>query len=1092
MINEKMLKKLSQLQKKKSNELNYSKCSKHQKYLSKICITCKMDICPECEKDHAHHYMIKQEEIKPEEEEIKTLEFGIQNYISDSTELLNEIRRWQKDIHDKILLFESNMKNNLILNSIDFINTFRHHNISLNSTIKFRKIYSWIIEPDVKSKNNKVLSFLNEDNYISKQKNVFESNNNYNLNYNLNYEYNDYLEMKHLLKEINILKDNYIKKNTKILKYLIKKYTDNSKISTNQKLNIKQKRSILRGRNIQEGINRINIENRFNKSYDNFNSKNNKLNRTYTPKSMNGERNSSGVLSNGSLNEAIYSKKSSNLKSQANSNILRLNLNNINSNSNNSKHVRYHSSRIMNPKKFNTNSTNSDFSFNSPISHTNQNNNYVKSFSEIDKNKNIVYSKKGKTYVRKKQKVSNQNNKIMFNKGNLNSFVQIENSIDNKLSESKKSILNKSDTKIGHNISPSKFKNLDLSQPKINNIINIPISFSNNSNNNEIKKALFDKLMNINLNDFNNKNDYNIKILKPFKNEFFKIGKDKKLYLGLDLGNVETKIGIIKNYNEIQLMCFSDNKYSIPTMVSFNDNQVHIGSKTENLMVNDPSQTIFNIMKIFGHDYDEIINNSNKTHLLWPFKLYRDKYNKPYIIIKEKEEQKEKEKDKIYYFEDILVLFLKKLFNLVFQKITLENKSDDIEREKQPLISLNLVVSIPNCFTYYQRKLLEKIFYTEIFPNNCIYGGYQITLENIGIESRTGMACLCLKNGPKIKINNILIINIDTCSVDISVVSLYDNINQVVASDSIELLEENFVDNFINLCLSLLKKNNINIPKEFLYGGGLLNKIRELSPKIIKELTLKEEKIFRIDNLNNGNGNCILQVNRIEYEKECFELCKKVIILIKKLLRKANLNENDINDIIIIGEEMNMNKLNQMMKELFINNKNIYDKLSEIYSKPNDNNKDYYIVSGTALRAFDINNQVPSCVFKNVCPINIGMEAIDGSMDLFIQKNSILPFNINKIIKVKNNNNDNSIIINIFEGEEKDAKRNRFISQFMFNKKEFKFVKQIDRSEYLELYCEFEIDCYLNIKFYINDDKTYKHLIKREINIKRNEIKGNI
>ena len=186
------------------------------------------------------------------------------------------------------------------------------------------------------------------------------------------------------------------------------------------------------------------------------------------------------------------------------------------------------------------------------------------------------------------------------------------------------------------------------------------------------------------------------------------------------------------------------------------------------------------------------------------------------------------------------------------------------------------------------------------------------------------------------------------------------------------------------------------------------------------------------------------------------------------MLRKANLNENEINDIILIGEEMNMNKLNQMMKELFMNNKNIYDKLSEIYNKINDNNKDYYIVSGAALRAFDMNNQVQSCFFKNVCPINIGMEAVDGSMDLFIQKNSALPFNINKIIKVKNNNNDNSIIINIYEGEEKIAKRNRFISQFMFNKKEFKFVKQIDRNEYLELYCEFEIDCYLNIKFYIN------------------------
>jgi hypothetical protein len=50
---------------------------------------------------------------------------------------------------------------------------------------------------------------------------------------------------------------------------------------------------------------------------------------------------------------------------------------------------------------------------------------------------------------------------------------------------------------------------------------------------------------------------------------------------------------------------------------------------------------------------------------------------------------------------------------------------------------LSLIVSIPNYFSFFQRKLLEKLFLSEIFPiNNSIYGGYKIILDKIGIENR--------------------------------------------------------------------------------------------------------------------------------------------------------------------------------------------------------------------------------------------------------------------------------------------------------------------------------------------------------------------
>ena len=1137
MINEKIIKKLSQLQKKESLKSLYDICQKHQKALYKICITCKIDICSQCEKEHINHYMIKQDEIMPDNEEIKKLQFGIQNYINDFNELIKNIKIWINEINEKILELENNMKNNIIMNSVDFINNYHNIKRSLYSTIQFRKLYSLIIEPENKDKNIKILSFLNEDNFISNQNNNNEYYNRY-----LNNEYNYYLAIKYLLKDINIVKDNIIKKSKKIIEYLFNNINDiNSSnpnnINSNKTLETsksnkafyKQKNNkspldskiikFLKVRNKQDK-NRLSMDNKCNQTYDNVSSINT-LNKSNIGKE---NENSYSFISNGSNKDVIYLKKKNyNSKNKLNKKDIQLNYNNNsernslaitsnNANDNNNSH--YHSLKDINPQRLFSN-INSNLNIQQNLNNNNEKMNYIKSMAYLEKINNAI---KGKTYIHKKfilnqNKKHNPFNNIMINKLDKNNFIQNEHSIDNKNIKNNKIIYTNTDSKRDKNKSPSN-NNINYSDGKTNNnIINIPIRFSNNNSYNNIRSSIFNKtikpfkmedkinneilysnnttkdniliqqniknpkFLNYN-NKFINKN-VDINIIKPIKYEFIKINNNKRIYLGIDLGNIETKVGILKNYNEIQLMCFSDNKFSIPTVVSFNNNNVVIGSKTEELFINNPSQTIFNIIKIFGHKYDEIINKNN--NLLWPFTIYKDNNNKPYIKIKEKNEEN------IYYFEQILVLFIKKLFDLLFKKISIENRNNN---NKETLLNLNLIISIPNCFTFYQRKLLEQIFFSEIFPKNskCSYGGYQIILDKIGIENRTSIASLCLKNSPKIKNNNILIINIDSCSVDISIISIYDNVKKVIAVDSIELIDENFIDNFIELCLRILKKNNINIPKEFLYSNSLLSKIRNLSSNIIKNLIIKEEVIFIIDNLKNGNGNCILKVNKIDYDKICFELCKKIIILIKNIIKKSRLNENEINDIILIGEGINMNKLNQMIKELFINNKIIYDKLSiSQNSIINNDNKDFYIVAGAALLAYNLNNQT-FFIYRNICPINIGIESYNGNFDIIVEKDSELPLNIKKNIKIKNNDS-NAVIINIYEGKEKIAINNKFISRFTFDKYEFKFNEDINKKDFFELFVEFEIDINLNIKFYINDNNSYNHLFKCEINVEKIEKK---
>ena len=182
--------------------------------------------------------------------------------------------------------------------------------------------------------------------------------------------------------------------------------------------------------------------------------------------------------------------------------------------------------------------------------------------------------------------------------------------LNNKRNEIKKKLLTK------NSFSHSNYKA----------IIETPITFSSklSSENNTLKNT--NEYITNNINDF------------ILENDKYLIDSSKNLFVGLELGNGESGIGILNqsNYNNIELfnldIDYKGNKKSIPTIISFDSksNEIKIGNEAQNNILNNPSQTIFNILKIIGKSYKQINNNID----LWPFKLY---YNedlcRPYVKI---------------------------------------------------------------------------------------------------------------------------------------------------------------------------------------------------------------------------------------------------------------------------------------------------------------------------------------------------------------------------------------------------------------------------------------------------------------------------
>ena len=730
--------------------------------------------------------------------------------------------------------------------------------------------------------------------------------------------------------------------------------------------------------------------------------------------------------------------------------------------------------------------------------------NTEKNINKLNINTLNINKNQGKTFKHKKLNINENASKNAINDSEKLNQTQLYNKpIDNFQEEqlNNSNILNNTFTQspFNSNIQKNIIISKKESQPDTN------IQFSKNNDNNNIKSSIFQN----NQQNSKNKNISSIHTIKNNPDTKFLINPNVPLCIGLDLDNSECKISFVNQVNgDIELFCFEKNQYSIPTVISFNDNnEIIIGNEAELLSITNPTQTIFNLLKMVGKNYNEIIGMKE----IWPFKIYCDNETKrPYLKINFIK------KEKKFFIEDMLNLFLKQLFDTFFKHILIHKEKEENNKNiyKEQIINIVLVVTVSNSLNYFQRKVIEKIFQRQIFPeidlnkdnleninklqninesNNTnkilknslnhkrrLYNGYQINLKKIKIENSSSIATLCLKGSKKndLKDNNSLILNVGGGSINLSITSINTNkqnkIYEVKALNSAEFGEEDFTDNFVYDCL---KEFDEKIYKECLATPGALSKLRR-SCSIAKKYFDKNSQIeIKVSKLY-GTIDLKMILIKNDYEKACNDLYKKIYSLIKEILKKAKLSEINIDNILLIGSTSRSDKVKNILKDLFKHNRLLYNKLS--FSVQSDSDNDFYIVIGAAIQASNLLVDEPKYILEDIIPMSFGVETIDGLMEFVVEKGTSMPVKKEKLVKIKNDR-ENSLEIKIYEGEDPNVNKNRLISSAKIDKRNFKLEKI--GKDFIEILIQFEIDSNLNLCVYVLDIKTFKRRFECLINI---------
>ena len=164
-------------------------------------------------------------------------------------------------------------------------------------------------------------------------------------------------------------------------------------------------------------------------------------------------------------------------------------------------------------------------------------------------------------------------------------------------------------------------------------------------------------------------------------------------------------------------------------------------------------------------------------------------------------------------------------------------------------------------------------------------------------------------------------------------------------------------------------------------------------------------------------------------KKQFEELCKpyfdKCLVTVDNALKLANLKENDINEVVLIGGSTRIPYIKNMLKNKFKNSKLCYTI-----------NPDETVSIGAAIQGAIIARKKDAKI-RNVnlfdaIPLSLGVEVHGEKMDINIERATPTPIIQKKKYKTVHDN-QTSVCIKVYEGEDKNVKKNNLLGKFNLN-----------------------------------------------------------
>ena len=212
------------------------------------------------------------------------------------------------------------------------------------------------------------------------------------------------------------------------------------------------------------------------------------------------------------------------------------------------------------------------------------------------------------------------------------------------------------------------------------------------------------------------------------------------------------------------------------------------------------------------------------------------------------------------------------------------------------------------------------------------------------------------------------------------------------------------------------KENKIDLRKD----PVPLQRLKEAAEKAKIELSSAQQTEINLPFITadaDGPKHLVMQLTRSKFESLVDKLVDATIKPCQVALKDAKLSVSDIDDIILVGGQTRMPKVQAVVKDFFKK------------EARKDINPDQAVAVGAALQGGVLSGDVKDVLLLDVTPLSLGIETEGGIMTKLIEKNTTIPSKKSQVFSTAADN-QTEVTIHVLQGERDMASANKSLGRF--------------------------------------------------------------